>query len=137
MHTDVCGKLSTKSVGGAEYFLTFTDDRTRYVWVYFLRNKDDVFSKFLEWKALVGKSSGRRLKVLRSDDVGEYTSRRFVEFLRSEGVTHDLTVPKTPQQNGVAERQNRTLIEMTRSMLAGSNLPQKLWAEALSTWLCT
>ena len=80
---------------------------------------------------MVEKSSGRELKVLRSDNGGEYTSERFTEYLRSEGVTHERTVPRTPEQNGVAERLNRTLIEMTRSMLTGSNLPQKFWAETL------
>ncbi len=131
VHTDVCGKLNTKSLGGAEYFLTFIDDRIRYVWVYFLKTKDEVFKRFQDWKAMVEKSSGRELKVLRSDNGGEYTSERFTEYLRSEGVTHERTVPRTPEQNGVAERLNRTLIEMTRSMLTGSNLPQKFWAETL------
>ncbi len=92
----------------------FINDRTRYVWVYFLKTKDEVFKRFQDWKA---KSSGRELKVLRSDNGGEYTSERFTEYLRSEGVTHERTVPRTPEQNGVAERLNRTLIEMTRSML--------------------
>ena len=70
VHTDVCGKLYTESVGGAEYFLTFTDDRTRYVSVNFLRNMDDMFTKLLELKALVEKSSSRRLNVLWSDNDG-------------------------------------------------------------------
>ena len=133
VHTDVCGKLNTKSLGGAEYVLTFTDDATRYVWVYFLKRKSEVFSRFLEWKTMVERMSGRQLKALRSDNGGEYTSGQFVEYLKSEGIRHELTVPKTPQQNGVAERLNRTLIEMTRAMLSGSNLPQNLWAETLST----
>ena len=67
VHTDVCGKVNAKSIGGAEYFLTFVDDKTRYVWVYFLRRKDEVFSRFLEWKAMVEKASDRKLKVLRSE----------------------------------------------------------------------
>jgi len=133
VHTDVCGKLSLKSGGGTEYFVTFIDDKSRYVWLYVLKNKGEVFSKFCEWKAMVERSTGRKLKVLRSDNGGEYTSGEFVEYLRSEGIRHELTVPKSPQQNGVAERLNRTLVEMTRSMLAGSGLPQKLWAETLST----
>ncbi len=132
VHTDVCGKLP-RSLGGTEYFVTFIDDCTRFVWVYFLKNKSDVFEKFLVWKAMVEKLSGLKLKVLRSDNGGEYTSGQFSDYLKAEGVVHQYTVPKTPEQNGVAERQNRTLIEMTRSTLAGSNLPQHLWAETLST----
>ncbi len=76
--------------------------------------------------------SGKKLKVLRTDNGGEYTSSRFEEFLRCEGVWHERTIPKTPEQNGVAERINRTLVE-TGSMLIDSKLPQKFWGEALST----
>ena len=125
--------MNTRSLGGAEYFLTFIDDKTHYVWVYVLKRKDQVFERFLEWKALVEKSSGRKLKVLRSDNGGEYTSAEFEDYLKSEGVRHECTVPKTPEQNGVAERMNRTLMETVRSMLANAKLPQKFWAEALST----
>ncbi len=133
VHTDLCGKVNAKSIGGAEYFLVFVDDKTRYVWVYFLKRKDEVFSRFIEWKAMVEKSGSRKLKKLRSDNGGEFTSTRFQEYLKAEGVIHVLTIPKTPQQNGVAERFNCTLVEMTRCMLVGANLSHKLWAEALST----
>ena len=125
VHTDVCGKMNVRSLGGAEYFLTFIDDKTHYVWVYVLKCKDQVFERFLEWKALVEKSSGGKLKVLRSDNGGEYTSAEFEDYLKSEGVQHECTVPKTPEQNGVAERMNRTLIETVCLMLANAKLPQK------------
>ena len=133
VHTDVCGKLNAKSLGGTEYFLTFTDDKTRFTWVYLLKRKDEVFQRFAEWKAMVENSCGRRLKVLRSDNGGEYTSKEFQEYLKAEGVLHERTVPKTPQQNGVAERLNRTLVEMVRTMLIESNLDQRFWGEAIST----
>ena len=133
VHTDLCGKMNSKSLGDAEYFLTFIDDYSRYIWVYFLKSKDEVFSRFLEWKAIVECGSGHQLKTLRSDNGGEFTSSQFTKYLVSEGVRHELTVPKSPQQNGVAERCNRTLVEMTRAMLTGSSLPQSLWAETLST----
>ena len=68
VHSDICGKLNSKSLGGAEYFLTFIDDKTRYVWVYFLKYKDEAFQHFVEWKALVEKSSGHQVKVLRTDN---------------------------------------------------------------------
>ena len=133
IHTDVCGKLNTKSLGGAEYFLTFTDDKTRFTWVYLLKRKDEVFKHFVEWKAMVENSSGRKLKVLRSDNGGEYTAKQFQDYLNAEGVRHELTVPKTRQQNGVAERLNRTLMEMVRTMLVESKLDQRFWGEAIST----
>ena len=133
IHSDVCGKIGTRSLGGGEYFVTFVDDHTRHVWVYILKHKDEVLQRFREWKALVEKSSGRHIKTLRSDNGGEYTSSEFNSFLIKEGIKHELTIPHTPQQNGVAERQNRTLIEGVRTMLADSKLPHRFWAEALST----
>ena len=122
-----------KVIGGAEYFLTFIDDRTRYVWVYPLKHKSEVFDRFLEWKAMVEKASGHDLKILRTDNGGEFTSTKFEEYLKSEGIRHEYTIPKTPEQNGVADRLNRTLVETVRSMLIDSKLHHKFWAEALST----
>ena len=116
VHSDVCGKMNTASLGGAVYFLTFIDDNTRYVWIYPLKHKDEVFDRFLQWKAQVEKSSGRKLKVLRTDNGGEYTSAKFEDYLKAEGVRHERTVPKTPEQNGVADQMNRTLVETIRSM---------------------
>ena len=133
VHSDLCGKITPKSSGGAEYFLTLTDDKTRYVWVYVLKTKDETFTKFCEWKASVENSSGYKLKTLRTDNGGEYVSNEFKNFLKAEGVRHELTVPKTPQQNGVAERLNRTLVESVRSMLVQAKLPQKFWVEAINT----
>ena len=132
IHSDVCGKIQTPSVGGGYYFLTFIDDSTRYVWVYILKNNIQVFEKFVQWKALVENLHGCKIKILRSDK-GEYTSNEFTAYLKQEGVHHELTVPKTPQQNGVAERMNRTLVEIVRSMLSDVKLPKNFWAEALST----
>ena len=129
----MCGKISEKSVSGAEYFLSFIDDKTRYVWVYFIHTKDQVFQKFREWKAMVEKSTGKALKAIRTDNGGEFTSREFEAYLKTEGVRHELTIPKNPEQNGVAERMNRTLIETARSMLINSKLPLRFWAEAVST----
>ncbi len=125
--------MNEKSIGGTEYFLSLIDDQTRYVWVYFLKTKDQAFEKFTEWKTLVEKSSGRKLKAIRTDNGGEFTSAKFEAYLKREGVRHELTVLKNPEQNGVAERMNRNLIENTRSMLSNANLPHSFWAEALST----
>ena len=133
VHSDVCGKFSVSSNGGAVYFLTFIDDKTRYVWFYVLKRKDQVFECFREWKAMVEKDSGCKLKVLRTDNGGEYTSDAFEKFLRSEGVVHQVTVPKSPEQNGVSERYNRTIVETVRSMLQDAMLPLRFWAEALGT----
>ena len=130
-----CLEIQTPSLGGGHYFLTFIDDNTRYVWVYILKSKNQVFEKFVEWKALVETSSGQKLKSLCTDNGGEYTSAELTMYLKKEGVRHEFTVRKTPQQNGVAERMNRTLVEAVRSMLSDAKLPKKFWAEALSTAL--
>ena len=134
VHSDLRRKITPKLAGGTEYFLTFTDEKTRYVWVYALKQKSEAFREFCEWKALIEKSSGHKLKTLRTDNSGEFISSEF----QAEGVRHELAVPKTPQQNGVAERQNRTLVESTRTMLIQAKLPQKFWVETLNTaaYLC-
>ena len=133
VHSDVCGKISSPSLGQAEYFIVFVDDKTHYVWIYVVKHKHEVFGKFVEWKSLVEKLSGYKVKKLRTDNGGEYTSTEFESYLKKEGIEHQYTIPKTPEQNGVSERMNRTLVETVRSMLADSRLPHRFWAEALST----
>ena len=133
VHSDICGKMGHKSLGGAEYFLTLLDDKTHYIWVYPLKTKDQVFERFKEWQAGVENFTGRKVKTLRSDNGGEFTSKSFETHLKACGIRHELTMPKTPEQNGAAERLNRTLVEMTRAMLLDAKLHQKFWAEAIST----
>ena len=133
VHSDVCGKLESKSLSGTEYFVTFINDKTRYVWVYMIKCKSDVFKKFCEWKMEVEKSLGHCVKTLHTDNGSEYTSTEFEAHLRNKGIKHEFTIPKCPEQNGVAERLNRTLIEMVRAMLADSVLVKSFWAEALAT----
>ena len=84
-------------------------------------------------EGMVEKASGKKLKTLRSDNGGEYTSKMFEAYLKSEGIRHERTITKTPQQKGVAERLNRTLVELSHSMLLDAALPNKFWAEAVST----
>ena len=92
--------------------------------MYVLKRKDLVFEKFLEWKSLVEKSTGRKLKVLHTDNGGEYTSVKFGNLPKSEGVQPELTVPKLPEQDGVAEGMNRILVETVSSVLSDAKLPQ-------------
>ena len=132
-HSDVCGKIETKPLSGAEYFLTFINDKSRFVWVYTLKHKSEIFEKFTDWKSMVEKSSGMKVKVQRTDHGGEHTSKEFEQYLKKQGTQHELTAPKTPQQHGVAERMNRTLVEIIRSILTDSELPKRFWAEVLST----
>ena len=133
IHSDICGKIIPGSLGGGCYFVTFIDDASRYTWVYILKKKSEVFNTFKNWKALVENMYDKKIKVFRTDNGGEYTSAEFESYLREEGIRHEKTCPKTPGQNGVVERMNRTVVEAVRCMLSDSKLPKTFWAEALST----
>jgi hypothetical protein len=131
IHSDICGPLRTKTHKGMEYFITFTDDYSRYGHIYLIRHKSDAIEKFKEYKLEVEKQLGRSIKSLNNDRGGEYEAMD--NFCKENGIRHLFTMPYKPQQNGIAERRNRTLMEMTRSMMAYANLPIHLWGEALST----
>ena len=133
VHSDILGPTRTPSLGGKRYFLLFVDDYTRMMWIYILEKKSEAFSVFLKFQALVERQSGSPIKTLRTDRGGEYIYTPFMEYYKEKGIKRQLTVRKTPQQNGVAERKNRTIAEMARSMLKGKGLPNTFWAEAVNT----
>ncbi|KAH9722896.1 Integrase catalytic domain-containing protein [Citrus sinensis] len=133
VHSDLWGPAQQISLGGNSYFLSFIDDYSRKVWVYTLKSKDQVFDKFKEWKMLVENQTGKKLKKLRTDNGLEFCNQRFEKYCAEEGVMRHRTVRLTPQQNGLAERMNRTLMERVRCMLVQTNLPKSLWAEILLT----
>ena len=126
VHSDVCGPLSVQARGGYEYFVTFIDDYSRYGYVYLMHKKSDTFGKFKEFMAEAEKQLGKSLKTLRSDRGGEYLDTKFKDHLLEHGILSQLTAPRTPQQNGVAERRNRTLQDMVRSMMSYSSLLMSL-----------
>lgn len=154
IHSDLCGPMNTLSHSGKKYFLTFTDDFTRYSHVYFLSHKDQVFEKFKDYFNEVTNDSGLIIEKLnfyttsndvhdnstslnvaaiRTDNGGEYLSSDFLKYLQNKGIKHELIVPYCSEQNGVSERLNRTLMESARSMLNHANLPKIFWAEAVAT----
>ena len=133
VHSDVCGPMPTRSLGGGLYFITFIDDATRKVWVYTMAGKDEALSMFQKFVTLVELQSGKKLKCLRIDNGGEYVSREFKDFCASKGIRRELTTPYTPAQNGVAERMNWTIQEKVTSMLSNAGLSQTFWAEAVNT----
>ena len=132
IHTDICDMKSTPSRGGKKYFITFIDDSTRYCYVYLLISKDEATSAFKRFKNEVETQLNKKIKMIRSDRGGEYESP-FNEMCLEYGIIHQITAPYTPQQNGVAERKNRTLKEMMNALLINSDLPQNLWGEAVLT----
>ncbi|PHT36714.1 hypothetical protein CQW23_24414 [Capsicum baccatum] len=131
VHSDLAGPFDIPSLGGNRYYLTFIDDFSRRSWVYILKEKSETLDKFKEFKAMVEKQSGYYVKILRSDRGGEYTANLFEDFVKEHGIIHQLTVRYTPQQNGVAERKNRTILDLARSMVKGKHLPRNFWAEAV------
>eukprot|EP00253_Pinus_taeda_P007785 PITA_07785 len=133
VHTDICGPMQTRSLGGAYYFLLFVDDCTRFSWVYFLSKKSQAFQYFKEFKVMIENQTAKKIKILRSDQGGEYRLNEFMNFCKQHGIIQQFTVPHSPQQNGVAERKNQTLVECARSMLQGKGISNGLWAEAINT----
>jgi transposase InsO family protein len=115
IHSDVCGPMPSSPISGYVYYVSFIDDYSRKTWIYFLKSKDEVFSKFKEFKALIENLFERKIKILRSDNGGEYTSKEFVSFCRDVGIKRELTTPYNPQQNGVAEKKNRMIMEAVKT----------------------
>ncbi|KAG8499382.1 hypothetical protein CXB51_005988 [Gossypium anomalum] len=133
VHTDVCGPMRTESLSGNRYFILFIDDYTRYCWIYFLKHKSEVAQVFIKFKAAVETETGCKIKTIRSDNGTEYTSAQFQSLCKYAGIKHQLTNIYTPQQNGVSERKNRSLMDMARCLLFEKNLPKTMWAEAVNT----
>ena len=130
IHSDVCDMHSTPTRGGKKYFVTFIDDFSKFCYVYLINSKDEVLDKFKIYKTEVENQCDIKIKCLRSDRGGEY---HFPLYCESVGIVHETSIAYTPQQNGVAERKNRTLVEMTNAMLFNSGLSNGLWGEALLT----
>lgn len=130
VHGDLCGLISPQTVAGNRYIFLLVDDFSRYMWIYLLKNKNEAFSTFKRFKALVENKTEKALKTFRTDRGGEFTSLEFKAYCDTMGINRHLTAPYSPQQNGVVERRNRTLMEMTRSILKAMNVPNYLWGEA-------
>jgi len=131
VHSVICGPLET-AIGGGQYMLLFIDDVTRRTDEYILKYKSEALEKFKEWKALREKESGKQVKRFRTDGGGEYTSKKFAEYLKSEGIQKETTTPYPPQSNGVVERANRMIMERVRCMRDNAGLSKKYWAFAVS-----
>nr|GFA79676.1 retrotransposon protein, putative, Ty1-copia subclass [Tanacetum cinerariifolium] len=132
IHTDVCGPLRHVSRQGASYFITFTDNYSRYGYVY-LKHKHEVFETFKVFKNEVENQLGKTIKALRSDQGGEYISQEFKDYLKACGIVQQLTPPYTPQHDGVSKRRNRTFLDMVRSMMNITTLTLSFWDYALES----
>ena len=132
VHSDLWGPAPVQSVSGHRYIITFTDDKSRWVWVYFLKRKSEAFAAFKEWLVYVEKETGKQLRNFRSDGGGEFISNAWIQFMKDRGIRFERSSPDTPEQNGRAERQNRTIFDRVRTILIDANLPLFLWAAAVA-----
>jgi transposase InsO family protein len=131
IQSDLCGPLSPVTPGGNRYILTFIDDYSKYCTVYLIASKIDCFDCFRHYQSRVERLHERTIKVLRSDNGGEYTSPSFRKYLDDLGIIHRVISPYTSQQNGESERKNRSLLKTARSLIYDSQLPALIWGEAV------
>jgi Integrase core domain len=129
----VWGPAPIESYNGFKYYVTFIDDHSRTTWVYLLKSKHEVFFRFQEFFNLVGNQFGAKIKFFRSDNGTEYVNKNFSDFFKEKRIIHQTTCVNTPQQNGVSERKNRHLLEVTRSLLFQNNVPKSYWSDAVLT----
>ena len=133
LHMDLFGPIPTTSLGGKRYSLVVVDDYTRFTWVFFLTSKDETSSELIKLFRLVMNEKGEKIKAIRSDHGREFDFSEMDQFCTDNGISHNFSAPRTPQQNGIAERKNRTLIEAGRTLLAAAHMPEYFWAEAINT----
>jgi transposase InsO family protein len=133
LYMDTVGPSRVCSMGGKWYVLVIVDDYSRYSWVFFLESKDQVFEHFRLLDLRLNNEHSNCLKAIRSDNETEFRNASFDEFCLEHGIDQQFFAPRVPQQNGVIERKNRTLVEMTRTMLDKHRTPRRFWADAIST----
>jgi hypothetical protein len=133
VHADLWGPAPVVSTNAFRYYLVLVDDFTKFTWVYLLKNKSDTLTLFTQFRAMVETQFSLPIKALRSDCGGEFTSNQFNQFCASKGIIHQLSCPHTPQQNGVAERKHRHLVQCALALLSQSKLPMSYWSYAIST----
>lgn len=127
VHSYVWGLAHCLSMEGSRYYVTFMDDCTKFVWIFPLINKSDVLAHFVKFCAFVQTQFNSTIKKIQKDGGGEFNSKAFHNFLSSKRILHHITCLYTPQQNGVAERKNRHIVETSISLLSTASLPKKLW----------
>lgn len=132
VHSDVVGPIRIRSMNQEKYFITFVDDASRWCEVYLLGQKSGALTAFKMYKNRIENLAGNRIKSLQTDNGLEYCNAEFNKYLQDCGIERRLTVPHTPQQNGVAERINRTLLDMARCLMLDAGLPQMFWACAIT-----
>ncbi|GJX22080.1 zinc finger, CCHC-type containing protein [Tanacetum coccineum] len=131
VHGDICGPITPSTQAGNSYILVLIDDCSRYMWSFLLKHKSDAFGVYQRFKNVFEKRTGKEIITFHTDKGGEFTSHDFNRFCDQEGILRMLTAPYAPQQNGIVERRNRTLLEMTRCMMKAKGVPNYFWGEAV------
>ncbi|GJS84135.1 retrovirus-related pol polyprotein from transposon TNT 1-94, partial [Tanacetum coccineum] len=133
LHMDLCGPMRVQTINGKKYILVIVDDYSRFTWVKFLRSKDETPTVVIKFLKQIQVGLNKTVRFIRTDNGTEFVNKTLYDYYENVGIFHQKTVPRTPQQNGVVERRNRTLVEAARTMLIFSKAPMFLWAEAVAT----
>lgn len=133
IHADLCGPMEVDSIGNSRYFLLYKDDFSNFRKVYFIKNKSEVKDYFKIFLKRVESETGEKMEKLRTDNGLEFINAEVRKITEENGIQHEKTVSYSTEQNGRAEKENRTLVEMARTLLQARGLPKKLWAEAINT----
>jgi hypothetical protein len=133
IHSDVWGPSPKSTLSGFRWFVIFVDDCTRMTWIYLLKHKNEVFHVFKSFHKMIQTQFAAKLQTLRSDNGGEYVNQQFRNYFHHYGLIHETSCPQTPQQNGIAERKNRHILETARALLLGAHVPNHYWGDAVAT----
>ncbi|GJZ35435.1 retrovirus-related pol polyprotein from transposon TNT 1-94 [Tanacetum coccineum] len=133
LHMDLCGPMRVASINGKKYILVIVDDYSRYTWTFFLRSKDETPEVLKDFLTMIQRNLQAPVISVRTDRGTEFLNKTLNAFFKEEGIEHQTSTPRTPEQNGIVKRQNRTLVEAARTMLSASKLPLFFWAEAIAT----
>nr|GEU90681.1 retrovirus-related Pol polyprotein from transposon TNT 1-94 [Tanacetum cinerariifolium] len=133
LHMDVCGPMRVASINGKKYVLIIVDDYSRYTWTYFLRSKDETLEVLIDFLRLVQRGLHAQVRIVRTDKGTEFLNKTLYAYFAYEGILYQTSIARTPEQNGIVERQNHTLVEAARTMLSAAKVPLFFWAEAIAT----
>ncbi|GJX66917.1 retrovirus-related pol polyprotein from transposon TNT 1-94 [Tanacetum coccineum] len=130
---DLCGPMRVASINGKTYILVIVDDYSRYTWTLFLKSKDETPEFIKDFLKMIHRNLQAQVITVRTDRGTEFLNKTLSTYFKEEGIEHQTSTPRTPEQNGIVERRNRTLVEAARTMLSASKLPLFFWAEAIAT----
>ncbi|GKE89842.1 retrovirus-related pol polyprotein from transposon TNT 1-94 [Tanacetum coccineum] len=133
LHMDLCGPMRVESINGKKYVLVIVDDYSRYTWTHFLRSKDETPGVLIDFLTLVQRGLHAQVTTVRTDKGTEFLNKTLHAYFAKEGIRHETSTARTPEQNGVVERRNRTLVEAARTMLSAAKVPLFFWVKAIAT----